>query len=158
MSHIVPTLAALLILSGCATVTFKEPALGSSFGAYPANYETLTKHAFDDVLRDPESGRYRVEQPIKGYQNDKRSGDVTWQGYLVRVEVNAKNGFGGYGGYKPYWVMIRDGRVDGIHEDLYVQANLVHLRTIEQPKSANEDSAPTAQGATTQKANPYGLR
>lgn len=105
----------LLPILGCAG--FQSPQPGADYGAYPSNYVDIVHEYFNQILKDPESARYRFDQPERGYMNHSLiyGGDVAWHGYLVKVDVNAKNSFGGYVGYTPYIVKIRDGKVIGIH-------------------------------------------
>jgi hypothetical protein len=41
---------------------------------------------------------------------------VIWMGYMVDVEVNAKNSFGGYVGFKPYMVFFSGESIYRVHE------------------------------------------
>jgi len=64
-------------------------------------------------LKDPESARYKIEPPYRAYANQSpRDGGVfLWHGYRVDFYINAKNSFGGYTGFKPYFAMFRDGKL-----------------------------------------------
>lgn len=93
--------------TGCAT-TFQRPSPTANFGSPPVNPEAAVRDYFEKNLKDPESARYKLSKPVKAYNNTGLAygGGVVWTGYLVDVEVNAKNSFGGYVGYKPYMVLF----------------------------------------------------
>jgi len=102
----------ILLLGGCAGA-FKRPDPSADFGPPPQNYEQAIKDYFEVILKDPESARHRFGTPQKAYANEGLAygGDVSWYGWLVDVDVNAKNSFGGYTGGKPYMVFFKGDRV-----------------------------------------------
>ena len=139
MSRIIAIVVACLVLGGCAIsmqpavpydAHYKKPAPGSSFGMYPHNYKELTVEKAESVLKDPESARYRFEPPRKAYLCSPSSGDVRWQGYLVKVAINAKNSYGGYTGFTPYLVSIRNGKAEEIGADGGLMAS---FRVLDEP-------------------------
>jgi hypothetical protein len=102
------------LLAGCAT-SFETPHLTpADWGPVPAAtvYEAAVKEHFHGVLKDPDSALYRFGQPLRAYQQygplSSQAGQLKWVGYLVQVEVNAKNSFGGYVGYKMYDVKLNN--------------------------------------------------
>jgi len=105
-------LATALILSGCAS-SFQKPESGTNYGIPPVNYEQTIKEYFESVLKDPESAIYKFGLPIKAYENEGLlfGSKVAWLGYLVDVEVNAKNSYGGYVGYKPYVFLFNGNQI-----------------------------------------------
>ena len=111
MNHIY-FLATASILSGCVS-SYQRPEPGADYGIPPVNYEQTIKEHFESVLKDPESAIYRFGQPIKAYENEGLffGGKLIWLGYLVDVEVNAKNSFGGYVGYKPYIFLFNGNQI-----------------------------------------------
>lgn len=92
----------VIILTGCQG--FETPAADADFGNPPVNYEAAIKNVMNRILRDPESARYSFNKPVKAYRNIGLAygGKIKWIGWVVDVEVNAKNGFGGYAGATPY--------------------------------------------------------
>lgn len=94
-------------LIGC-TSNLARPGASADYGKPPENYEGIIKEHFEAQLKDPDSARYIFSNPVKAYGNEGilYGGGIRWAGYLVKVEVNAKNSFGGYVGYEPYLVLF----------------------------------------------------
>ncbi|MCK9455360.1 hypothetical protein [Sulfurimonas sp.] len=114
-----------LLLSACAGA-FQRPGPSVNYGNPPQGYEEAIKVHFKQVLKDPESANYRFGKPVKAYTNEGMvyGGKVSWVGYLVDVQVNAKNSFGGYVGFKPYMLLF-----DGNNIVKYIEGSdhvLVH--------------------------------
>jgi hypothetical protein len=105
-------IAIALLVTACASA-FQRPEPTADYGSPPQGYEEAIKARFEQVLKDPESARYRFGRPVKAYTNEGLAygGKVSWVGYLVDVQVNAKNSFGGYVGFKPYMVFFAGDRV-----------------------------------------------
>ena len=110
---IVGTVVAGLALGGC--VTWQVPPETASYGQMPVAYEASVRAAMENYLKDPASAIYRFGKPVRAYSNygwaEAHGAQVEWTGYLVKVEVNAKNSFGGYVGYQPYLVLFKDNAV-----------------------------------------------
>jgi hypothetical protein len=102
----------VVILNGCASA-LKHPSSTANFGSQPQNYEQAIKSYFEVILKDPDSAKYRFSAPVKAYGNEGLiyGGDVSWLGWLVDVDVNAKNSYGGYTGAKQYMVFFKGDRV-----------------------------------------------
>ncbi len=88
-----------------------EELNAADFGAMPAEPEPAIRSHFDQTLKDPESARYQVGNPVKGYYGKTTNNlagprDVKF-GWLVPTKVNAKNGFGGYTGWHLYHCWFR---------------------------------------------------
>ena len=110
-------LASVLLLGACAG-SFERLPPGTSLGDPPAGYEETIKRHFENTLKDPESARYKFGKPIKAYANNGivYGGNIAWWGYMVDVEVNAKNSFGGYVGFKPYMVFFTGNSIHRVYE------------------------------------------
>lgn len=108
----------LFILTACAS-SFDTLDPNAEFGPQPDNYEEKIKEHFQGILRDPQSAVYQFGEPQKGYANNgwALGGEVAWHGWLVDVEINAKNGFGGYTGFKPYVVYFKNDGVYKVDQD-----------------------------------------
>jgi hypothetical protein len=73
------------------------PNIAAEVSADPYKFTRLTemgKAQLEAILRDPGSAEYR---DVAAYSPAAAKGGVTFCGY-----VNAKNGFGGYGGYERF--------------------------------------------------------
>ena len=100
---------AAVVLSACASAFSPLPE-GSIFPPPPANADAMVKVHFESILKDPDSARYKVSPPYKAFANYSlvEGGGLRWKGYAVDVQVNAKNSYGGYTGFKPYIVLINE--------------------------------------------------
>lgn len=109
MAKIGVVLATCLLLSGC----FAKPDPGANYGELPADYQQQAQTYFADVLKDPDSARYKFGTPRRAYGNNGLvyGGKIAFVGWAVPVYINAKNSFGGYTGYEPYLVIFVDGHV-----------------------------------------------
>lgn len=112
MKIFLPVLLAV-ILVGCVTKLTPEQEAAVDWGAYPTNYEQITTNYFSRTLIDPESARYEIAAPFKGYSHKApiTGGKPKNFGYVVDVHVNAKNRMGGYTGSQHYQLIIKDGTV-----------------------------------------------
>ncbi len=102
-----------IFVSGCATVLKPEDIAKLDYGPFPENYESTVKDYFNDKLRDPFSAQYSFRKPFKGYLRSApiTGGKVRQPGWVVVVSINAKNGFGGYSGWKIHRLLMRDNKV-----------------------------------------------
>ena len=89
-----------------------------------ADYGTpITQQAAQDkalswlkvVLKDPSSAQYEWGTVQQGWARTApiEGGELVW-GYRLDAKVNAKNSFGAYIGYKPYFFMFRNGELDSV--------------------------------------------
>lgn len=94
-------------LQGCAGA-FEPLPPNTSFGTPPADIETPVRAHFEQTLKDPESARFRFGSPLKAHANwgILDGAKIRWVGYMVPIEVNAKNSYGGYTGYKQYMALF----------------------------------------------------
>lgn len=106
MKHIL-IIALLSLLTAC-TSAFQKPDASANYGNPPLAYEETIKAYFSNVLKDPESAKYKFGNPVRAYANNGLAygGKVAWVGYMVEVQINAKNSYGGYVGYKPHMVLF----------------------------------------------------
>ena len=91
-------------LTGCATqkqetyYTLTQEEIDNSHPEkLPNNYKSLIHNFFTTALKDPDSAKYIFYKPVRAYTASTKV--VFW---MVRVDVNAKNSYGGYTGYKPF--------------------------------------------------------
>ena len=109
-SSLVAVTAGLLV---ACSATFERPSADADFGTVPVGYELAIRAYFDEVLKDPDSAIYRIGRPVRAYRNRGLAwgGQVTWRGYAVDFQMNAKNSFGGYVGFKAYTALFSEGRL-----------------------------------------------
>lgn len=107
-------LAFMSFLTACATGPTQEQLSNADYGRdIPTDECTTTaQHIVADSLKDPSSAQFRNTQCFKGYWGSAPilGLDVAF-GWIERGEVNGKNAFGGYVGFRPYQVLIKDGSV-----------------------------------------------
>lgn len=106
-------IGSMLVLSGC----FAKPRPGLDYGPMPVNYEAEIEAYFETILKDPYSAKYSYRgSPVKGYCNEGLAygGQVSWYGWAVPVQINAKNSFGAYTGFFNHWVFFNSsGHITG---------------------------------------------
>lgn len=67
------------------------------------------------VLKDPESAQIDWGQVEKGWaRHAPIDGGGLIFGYKMDAQINARNSFGGYTGYKPYLFMFKDGELKNV--------------------------------------------
>lgn len=105
-------------LVGCASgpPTAKELAAadyGSSITQSDA--ESKAKAFLRGTLKDPSSAEYDWGTVQRGYVRTApiEGGKLIW-GYKLDAQINAKNSFGGYTGFKPYVFMFKNGQLEGV--------------------------------------------
>lgn len=79
----------------------------------PSECLQIAESAIADQLKDPGSAEFRNEDPChKGFSNNvPLLGRSAKFGYIQNGEVNGKNSFGGYVGFRQYHVLMRNGVV-----------------------------------------------
>lgn len=101
-------------VSGCAVTPMPTPlqiAL-KDCGPAPVDYKEQIEALIGFRLKDPESARYKYSIPEKGcVRSAPLQGSKLYFGWLVNVEVNAKNSYGGYTGYELYQTLFQDGEI-----------------------------------------------
>jgi len=109
------TLALATMLTGCAVLTPPTQAImdAADYGTTPSDDEVkkLINVYLENTLKDFESARIRNIKKEKGHHNHSivGKGSTYTFGWYVSFEVNAKNSYGGYVGYKNYFILIRNG-------------------------------------------------
>ena len=102
-----------VLVGACASGPTPQQLQTADYGSEisASDAEVMVRSWFDEVLKDAESARYKFSTPTTGWQKPDASvwGD-TFFGYRVEVKVNARNSYGGYGGYEDWVFLIHDGR------------------------------------------------
>lgn len=109
-------LAALALLGvvGCTTVPSERALKEAHYGDPPAAVpRDDIRRAFATLLIDPGSAQYRFGDPEQGWGRDE-TGFV--YGWVVWTEVNSKNQFGAFTGWKSYKVLTVGGQLHSIYE------------------------------------------
>ena len=142
-----PLLLAATLLAACTSAPPRQGPQSSlnappsaveleaaDYGLAPADgYQDQVQAEMQQVLKDPESARYRFAAPKQGwmprYHFDVRvPGEPHKHGYqlgwLVDFGVNAKNSYGGYAGEKAYVAFFQNTSLRGIlqcgkYEDIF---------------------------------------
>ena len=112
-------------LTACAG--FQELQPNHDFGPQPSDYKEKITAYYAYVLKDPESAKYRFGKPYKAYTNAGLAvgGVVSWSGWAVDVQINAKNSYGGYTGFESERVLFTNGKVFKLPYG-YAQFNTVY--------------------------------
>ena len=111
------TLPALLLLFTlvCATSPIPvtpEQIASADYGTVPPTYQSAIKGYMKMILFDPYTAHYRfVGEPQKGYAYLSGGRKPPVFGYLVQVEINAKNLRGHFVGEQPYRFFIKNERL-----------------------------------------------
>ncbi|MEN3113094.1 hypothetical protein ACFONG_16005 [Uliginosibacterium paludis] len=112
---IVTALVAAALLVGCASAPTQEEISRADYGQPMSQQECLSisEAAIANQLKDPSSAQFRNEPPCyTGWVSSvPLMGLRAAFGYVQRGEVNGKNSFGGYVGFRPYLVLIKNGVV-----------------------------------------------
>lgn len=101
----------LMVLAGCVSVSPQELA-NVHFGDCPASYQDDIKKLKSNTLKDPYSAVYTFGEPRKGVAQDGLlRGGRKYFGWIVPVQLNAKNSFGAYTGNKQYYFFFYNRRI-----------------------------------------------
>jgi hypothetical protein len=113
------TLAFLLVLSACASGPPTQAEMASAdYGASISQDEAVTKakQFFARYLKDPFSAQYDWGnvQP-DNWRHARIYGGGLVFGYVLQVNVNAKNAFGAYIGFRRYAFVFKNGVIETIY-------------------------------------------
>ena len=111
---------ACLALAGCVSTSVPPPTradvAAADVGPMPEDYREQIAAALKIMLKDPESARVEyIGEPLKDYTTRLNDASVSF-GWRVRVNVNAKNSYGGYTGWSEYQFFFRFGRLVMVQE------------------------------------------
>jgi len=102
-----------VVLSGCATMPSREKIANLDYGAtISIDYEQAIKQHCGNVLFDPYSAVYEFHPPQQYWlQQPPLLGGKLIAGYMVFVDINAKNRMGGYTGTKKWGFLFRNNSI-----------------------------------------------
>ena len=108
------TFALLPLLAACASGPTQEQMSNANYGRdiLAAECVSLAERTIANSLKDPSSAQFRNSQCFKGHWGSVPVlGMGVEFGWVQKGEVNGKNSYGGYVGFRPYQVLIKDGAV-----------------------------------------------
>ena len=113
MKRILIILMAGVLLSGCATMPTREQIANIDYGSpISIDYEQAIKQYCSNVLFDPYSAVYEFSSPQQYWLKEAPlMGGRLLSGYIVFVNINAKNRMGGYTGTKRWGFLFRDNSI-----------------------------------------------
>lgn len=104
-----------VFLVGCASAPTQKQIANADYGTPMSSSEckSLAGRAIANQLKDPRSAQFRDEQScFTGWMSSVPIlGLKAVFGYLQKGEVNGKNSFGGYVGFRPFMVLMKNGVV-----------------------------------------------
>lgn len=100
----------MLMISSCTSMPTKDELEGADYGIPPK--DNKVGEVYEQIIRgtliDPSSIQTRnIQQPQKFWTKNGKRLSAFW---LICGEVNAKNRFGGYTGFKPEMVWFKTGQ------------------------------------------------
>jgi len=108
----------LLLLTGCATAPTQKELAEANYGSYLSQEDAQTKAIIflKEYLKDPESTKIEWGEFKKGWMREAPIfGCKLRFGYILKANINSKNSFGGYTGYKPYQFFFFNGSIVSIY-------------------------------------------
>ena len=125
--------AFLLWLSGCATINSsyaptEEELANADYGEKPTQYKEQIETYVKAILIDPESVQFTDYSTPKKDWLSKFSGlgSIKYYGWLVCVDVNAKNRYGGYAGRKTYYFIFQGNNITHAKTDGYPDRDVAY--------------------------------
>lgn len=111
---------AVLFLQACTVTVHREgprdlSVIQGDHGLFPEDHEKLVRDYLSTRLKDPFSAQYQFSEPEEGYLREApiKGGEPYIWGYVVYVNVNAKNSYGAYIGWREHRYFIKDNLVLG---------------------------------------------
>jgi hypothetical protein len=119
---VIVALATSIVVSGCGLAynakrnELLKTAKPSDYGPPPpANYCEIQKQVILSSLKDPQSAQFQWgNNPIKEIIPTDFTSPNPILVWVTSAQVNGKNSFGGYTGFKPYLFAWKDGKIYAI--------------------------------------------
>lgn len=105
---------AMALVSGCASLPTPEELSTADYGndMTPEQCTAAVERTLSGTLKDPSSAQFRHSPCIHGAMNSVPiMGLPVAYGWLQQGQLNAKNSYGGYVGFRQYIAIIRNGAV-----------------------------------------------
>ena len=124
------TVLAVLALGACAATPGAKALETANYGPTPtASLAARIREAFRPLLLDPDQAEFRCGEPEQGWGHDQKGCVYGW---VIWTDVNAKNQFGAFTGWRTYKVLTVDSEVHSIYEpegqDLFGQPKFNKVR------------------------------
>jgi hypothetical protein len=109
--------ASLLLLGGCMMGTQYTPPSAQQLAAvgYGApltiDYKKAIEVLFFDKLKDPLSAQYVLAVKPEPWWTVDYIGGTLHTGYAIRFQLNSKNSYGGYIGFRKWLALFRDNQI-----------------------------------------------
>jgi hypothetical protein len=108
----------LITISACAGVPTQNEVTNADYGSsmLQSDAESLATKFLRSYLKDPNSAQIDFNRINTGWIRDGliRGGKVHY-GYVLGANVNAKNSYGAYVGYKPYKFLFYNGQLISVY-------------------------------------------
>ena len=134
MKYCVIAVLFLACLCACASTPAAEKIATADYGDEISQIEAQAQAEkwLKSHLKDPHSAQIDWGVVQKGWTKDAPIQGGGFQfGYKLDVQVNAKNSFGGYTGYKPYIFLFFNGDFKRIFGQDELDAGVTYLRRYE---------------------------
>ena len=103
-----------LLLAACASGPTAMQIKNADYGRdmTPEECVKIAEEFVSNAMKDPSSAQFKNSQCYKGYWNSvPLFGMPVAFGWIQAGEVNGKNSFGGYVGFRPYQILMKNGEV-----------------------------------------------
>jgi hypothetical protein len=116
---VIVVLVTFVLVSGCGLAynakrnELLKTAKISDYGPPPpANHCDVEKQLLASVLKDPLSAQYQWgNNEVRDIIQEGMASPNAVLVWITSAQINAKNGFGGYTGFKPYLFAWRNGKI-----------------------------------------------
>ncbi|EMI5436639.1 hypothetical protein JEP09_04835 [Proteus mirabilis] len=99
----------IIALSGCVSPMTKQDVANATYSELPANYKDEITEVIKYSLKDPDSAKFIFHEPRLAYTAASKN-----VAYVVPIDVNAKNSYGGYVGYKTMYYAYTNERYQDV--------------------------------------------
>lgn len=89
----------------------------SAWGAQPQDIDAQQKSALSIILKDPDSAKISQQDIIRTVISSSGTSTTPIPVWASRVLVNARNGYGGYVGFKTYIFYFYNGQIIALDKE-----------------------------------------